>query len=83
MNGNALAYEKAPDALPCPFCGSPDVYTYKYEHHKGAIRYGIMCMGCVASLDPGWVQSPHAVTEMWNKRAQISVHIENAGTLNL
>lgn len=63
----AIEFKKAPDALPCPFCGSHDIVTYRYEHAAGT-RYAIMCMGCVTSMDPGWWRSPHVAVETWNKR---------------
>lgn len=70
MNKLTIEYKKASDALPCPFCGSDNVVTYRYEHDAGT-RYAIMCMGCVVTLDPGWVQHPGVAVELWNKREGI------------
>ena len=70
MNKLTIEYKKAPDALPCPFCGSDNIVTYCYEHAAG-MRYAIMCMGCVVTLDPGWVQQPGVAVELWNKRKRM------------
>lgn len=64
---SVIKFTNASDALPCPFCGSNNIVTYQYEHDAGT-RYAIMCMGCVATIDPGWVRNPHYAVELWNKR---------------
>ena len=56
--------------LPCPFCGSRDVYYEKYIREVGP-RWRVVCLGCIASIDPGWAQSRSVVQGMWNTRAQI------------
>lgn len=66
----SMAGERCDDAvLPCPFCGSKNIAYGKYEHTAGR-RYAIVCMNCMAQIDPGWAQSWGAVQEMWNRRAQ-------------
>lgn len=58
------------NALPCPFCGEKkDICTFAYQHTAGT-RYAILCMGCMAGIDPGWAQSRGAVLEIWNKRTE-------------
>lgn len=61
----------APEYLklkPCPFCGSEDVSYFNYDHAAGE-RWGVVCLGCMAQIDPGWAQSMIAVQELWNKRS--------------
>ena len=66
----SMAGERCDDAvLPCPFCGSKNIAYGKYEHTAGR-RYAIVCMNCMAQIDPGWAQSWGAVQGMWNHRAQ-------------
>lgn len=55
--------------LPCPFCGSEDIAYGKYEHAAGP-RWAVVCMGCMAQIDPGWAQMRHAVQELWNRRSK-------------
>ena len=64
----AIDFEDAPTALPCPFCGCKDIVTFRYKHSAG-MRYGIMCMECIATIDPGWVQQSHRAIELWNTRS--------------
>ena len=66
----SMAGERCDDAvLPCPFCGSKNIAYGKYEHTAGR-RYAIVCMNCMAQIDPGWAQSWGAVQKAWNRRAQ-------------
>ena len=76
---NNIEFKNAPNALPCPFCGSDKIVTYKYKHPAG-IRYAIMCIECVATIDPGWIQHPNVVFGFWNKRKK-ATHLahENYG----
>lgn len=53
---------------PCPFCGGKEIVYGKYEHAAGE-RYMVVCMECMASIDPGWAQTPGAVQDLWNRRA--------------
>lgn len=64
-----IEWELCEKALPCPFCGSKEIATHRYVHTAG-IRYGIMCMGCAAAIDPGWAQNRETVVNMWNKIVQ-------------
>lgn len=51
---------------PCPFCGGVPMIDY-YMHLAGP-RYRIVCMNCMAVLDPGWCQDQKTAIELWNKR---------------
>ena len=54
----------------CPFCGSSNVVYEKYLHTAG-YRWRVICMGCMASIDPGCAQQRSTVQRMWNTRAPI------------
>lgn len=54
----------------CPFCGSVEVVYEKYLHAAG-YRWRVMCMGCMASIDPGYAQQRSTVQRMWNTRAPV------------
>lgn len=57
------------DALfPCPFCGSDNVTYATYQHECGR-RWVVLCMNCMAEIDPGWAQSWEAVQQLWNRRS--------------
>lgn len=56
------------ELLPCPFCGSEEVVFIQYQHANGWLRWKVFCCGCTASIDPGYAQMPHIVTELWNRR---------------
>ena len=48
----------APDLLPCPFCGGPDLSVYKGHGGKK-----VKCFGCsVSGVDVG----------VWNRRADLA-----------
>lgn len=51
----------------CPFCGSDEVVYMSYNHKSGE-RWAVVCMGCMAEVDPGWAQQKHQVQVMWNRR---------------
>ena len=53
--------------LPCPFCGSISAIYAKYSHESGD-RWAVVCMGCMASVDPGYAQHRFVVQDMWNRR---------------
>lgn len=53
----------------CPFCGSDEVVYEKYESVVGD-RFRVVCMGCMASIDPGYAQDKATVQAMWNRRAK-------------
>lgn len=63
----AADFQQATDARPCPFCGGSKIYTYTYGHAAGE-RVAIMCVECVAMIDPGWVRGRQVIIDMWNKR---------------
>lgn len=47
---------KEGDLLPCPFCGSSDIYYRKYNHAAGE-RWAILCANCMAEIDTGCAQN--------------------------
>lgn len=53
--------------LPCPFCGSDEVVYMAYICASGE-RWAVVCMGCIAEVDPGWAQQKHQVQPLWNRR---------------
>lgn len=61
---------------PCPFCGSEEVYVEEYEHHPGAVRWRVLCAGCMAGIDTGTRQSAGAAVPDWNRRAERTCHDE-------
>ena len=54
----------------CPFCGSSDVVYERYLHTAG-YRWRVVCMECMASIDPGHAQQRSTVQQLWNTRAPI------------
>lgn len=52
---------------PCPFCGCEEVVYMKYNHAAGE-RWAVVCMGCIAEINPGWAQQKHHVQPIWNRR---------------
>lgn len=54
---------------PCPFCGSKTLYVDGYEHGCGSIRWRVLCIGCMATVDPGTCQQKYRAIEAWNRRA--------------
>lgn len=67
FKSNELIKCKESEVKPCPFCGGKEIFVERYETVVGE-RYRILCAGCIAMIDPGWVQHPNLVKEMWNKR---------------
>lgn len=55
----------------CPFCGSYDVVYAEYQHKAGK-RWRVVCMCCLATIDPGHAQDRSTVQKMWNRRAEES-----------
>lgn len=53
----------------CPFCGCDGVVYEKYEAVAGE-RFRVVCLGCMAMVDPGYAQDKVTVQAMWNKRAE-------------
>lgn len=54
--------------LPCPFCGSTNLYAHDYDHGNG-IRWRVCCLGCMGMVDPGTIQQKYRAMEAWNRRA--------------
>lgn len=54
----------------CPFCGSENVVYERYLHTAG-YRWRVVCMDCMASIDPGNAQQRSTVQQLWNTRAPI------------
>ena len=54
----------------CPFCGSENVVYERYLHAAG-YRWRVVCMSCMASIDPGYAQQRSTVQQLWNTRAPI------------
>ena len=65
---------RAVGAAACPFCGSDEVYVEEYEHHPGAMRWRMLCVGCMAGIDTGIRQSAGAAVQDWNRRAECTWH---------
>lgn len=63
------AYKPQEDTLkPCPFCSSKEIVFLSYKTKTG-LRWKVMCLDCMASIDPGWVQEMGYLWGMWNRRA--------------
>lgn len=67
MESGKLKKCKENEVKPCPFCGETEIVIDEYEREVGT-RYRIFCTGCMAMIDPGYVQQPEIVKRMWNKR---------------
>ena len=70
--GTVLHIEKHPESgdthlLPCPFCGTSEIIYWQYETVVGP-RWRIFCLGCSATMDPGWAQNKVYLIERWNRR---------------
>lgn len=52
---------------PCPFCGNKEPVYLQYNTKVG-LRWMVLCLNCMASIDPGWAQHRSRVQELWNKR---------------
>ncbi|WP_156876085.1 Lar family restriction alleviation protein [Clostridium kluyveri] len=53
---------------PCPFCGSKEIVFISYKTEFG-LRWKVVCLNCIANIDPGWVQEKGYLWELWNRRA--------------
>jgi len=53
--------------LPCPFCGSERVVYEQYQHSSGE-RWRVLCLDCMAGVDPGHAQMKVDVRDLWNRR---------------
>lgn len=67
---------RAAGAAACPFCGSEEVYVEEYEHHPGAMRWRVLCAGCMAGIDTGTRQSAGSAVQDWNRRAERTCRVE-------
>ena len=54
---------------PCPFCGEKEIIYAKYMCKAGE-RWKVLCMGCMAWIDPGYAQDKTTVQKMWNRRSK-------------
>lgn len=54
---------------PCPFCGGENIYVDGYEHEAG-LRWRVVCLDCMASVDSGTIQQKYRAIEAWNRRAE-------------
>ena len=52
---------------PCPFCGGTDIYIDGYQHGAG-MRWRVVCLDCMATVDPGYIQQKYRAIEAWNRR---------------
>lgn len=66
----------AEELKPCPFCGGEEVYVEEYEHHPGAVRWRVLCAGCMAGIDTGTRQSAGDAVLDWNRRAERTCRVE-------
>lgn len=55
------------ELLPCPFCGSKEVAYERYEHDAGE-RWKVLCLECMATVDPGTAQQRGQAKRLWNRR---------------
>lgn len=53
---------------PCPFCGCEEIVYAKYVCESGE-RWEVLCMGCMARINPGYAQDKTQVKGMWNRRS--------------
>jgi len=63
--------------LPCPFCGNTNIYIDGYDHAAG-IRWRLVCLKCMATVDPGTIQQKYIAIEAWNRRTPDG-HNQNTG----
>ena len=73
----AKACTEAGVAIPCPFCGGTNLYIDGYEHGVGK-RWRVVCLDCMAMVDPGTVQQKYRAIEAWNRRADLRGMVKEA-----
>lgn len=56
--------------LPCPCCGSKEIYYFWYKHACGKNRVGILCGECMLQMDTGTDALAFQVRQRWNRRAK-------------
>ncbi len=68
MDRNVESIEMAEGAKPCPMCGNGEIYVEGYEHHKGSVRYRVLCPKCMCCQDTGTDQTKLWAIDRWNTR---------------
>jgi Lar family restriction alleviation protein len=63
----------------CPFCGGENIYIDGYETPVGT-RWRVVCLDCMATVDPGWIQQKYRAIEAWNRRADGWIPVIECGT---
>lgn len=53
--------------LPCPFCGSDDIYYGKHQTLVGE-RWSVFCGNCMAEVYSGCAQDSGQARKSWNRR---------------
>jgi Lar family restriction alleviation protein len=59
--------DKPVELKPCPFCGGTNIYADHYNHTAG-LRWRVVCLNCMAMVDPGWFQQKYMAIDAWNRR---------------
>lgn len=54
---------------PCPFCGGENIFVDGYEHDAG-IRWRVLCLDCMATVDDGTIHQKYRAIEAWNRRIE-------------
>ncbi len=52
---------------PCPFCGDKEVVYVEYQLDNET-RWKVVCIGCMAMIDPGWCRNKSVLRTKWNMR---------------
>lgn len=52
---------------PCPFCGGENIFVDGYEHDAG-IRWRVLCLDCMATLDDATIHQKFRAIVAWNRR---------------
>ena len=63
----------------CPFCGGDNIAYGQYDTAVG-VRWKIICLSCMAMIDPGYARQRETVARMWNHRADKENAPAPAGT---
>ncbi len=54
---------------PCPFCGGENIFVDGYEHGAG-IRWRVLCLDCMATLDDVTIHQKFRAIVAWNRRLE-------------
>lgn len=54
--------------FPCPFCGSKEI-VYLEKEMGGKRGWEVLCMECMAEMNPGDSGKKEEVQKMWNRRS--------------